>query len=199
MTARSNRPRSPGRILREDFLPRLPEPLREQEVLAKRLGMSRRRLNEILNDRRPVSPESAARLGKAMGTGAEFWLEAQLEHDLERMRRSRLVEKEARGVEPLLPPLESPAPRPIFQVERGAVLPPIVHLGSALSETRPLAEGALKTRLSYYEEFLQERGLLRAADRFARVRSQIDDLRPGTLGDETVRAAPRRILAAEVA
>ena len=199
MAVPSTRVRSPGRILREDFLPRLPESLRDQEALAKRLGVSRRRVNEILNDRRPISPESAARLGKALGTGAEFWLEAQLEHDLAEMRRSGVVEREAAGVEAILEPQEGGPSRPILPMERGRALPPIVHLGSALSETRPLSEGGLKTRLSYYEEFLQERGLLRAADRYARVRSQIDDLRPGTLGDAGVAAAPRRILAAEVA
>jgi addiction module HigA family antidote len=48
-----------------------------QEALAKRLGVSRRRINEIVRGRRAITADTALRLGHYFGTGPEFWLSLQ--------------------------------------------------------------------------------------------------------------------------
>ena len=45
--------------------------------LAKALGVSRQTVNELLRERRAVSPEMALRLSRLFGNTAEFWLIAQ--------------------------------------------------------------------------------------------------------------------------
>lgn len=66
-------------MLREDFMPDY-----ELSVsrLAELLGVSRQSINELLRERRAVSPEMAIRLGRLFGNSAEFWLNAQRALDL---------------------------------------------------------------------------------------------------------------------
>ena len=73
------RPVHPGEILREDFVPDY-----ELSVsgLATSLGVSRQSVNELLRERRAVSPEMALRLGKLFGNSPEFWLNLQRSVDL---------------------------------------------------------------------------------------------------------------------
>ena len=61
-------------MLREDFMPDY-----ELSVsgLADALGVSRQSINELLRERRAVSPEMAIRLARLFGNSAEFWLNAQ--------------------------------------------------------------------------------------------------------------------------
>lgn len=73
------RPVHPGEILREDFLP---EYELSVTTLAEALGVSRQSVNELLRERRAVSPEMALRLGKLFGTSPEFWLNLQRNVDL---------------------------------------------------------------------------------------------------------------------
>jgi addiction module HigA family antidote len=75
-TARKVRPTHPGEMLREDFLPdyRL-----SVSSFAKALGVSRQTANELLRERRAVTPEMALRL---FGNTPEFWLNAQRAVDL---------------------------------------------------------------------------------------------------------------------
>ena len=49
---------------------------------ALQMRMPPTRLSEILRGRRDVSPETALRLGRWLGTGARFWLDCQTRHDL---------------------------------------------------------------------------------------------------------------------
>jgi addiction module HigA family antidote len=79
-------PAHPGEALREDFLPELG--LSQSEV-ARRLNISFRRVNEILNEKRSVTPDTALRLGKLFGQSPEFWMNLQLTHDLYHARRSK--------------------------------------------------------------------------------------------------------------
>ncbi len=72
-------PTHPGEILREDFLK--PYGLTQTE-LAERIHMSYVRLNEIVNGRRGVTPDTALRFGRLFGTTPDFWLKAQLACDL---------------------------------------------------------------------------------------------------------------------
>jgi len=76
---RKIRPTHPGEMLREDFLP-------DYELttssLAKALAVSRQTVNELLRERRAVSPEMALRLSRLFGNSPEFWLNAQRAVDL---------------------------------------------------------------------------------------------------------------------
>lgn len=69
----------PGEILLEEFL----EPLGvTQTALAERVGISFRRVNELVNGKRGVTPDTALRLGRFFGTTPEFWLNLQQAWDV---------------------------------------------------------------------------------------------------------------------
>lgn len=78
-TKREVRPIHPGEFLREDFLPDYDL---TAASLATSIGVSRQTVNELLRERRGVSPEMALRLGRFFGNSAEFWLNAQRAVDL---------------------------------------------------------------------------------------------------------------------
>ena len=73
------RPTHPGAILREDVLPALGM---TQAEFAKRLGVSRLSVSELINEKRAVSPDMAMRLGRLLGNGPEIWLRMQQTLDL---------------------------------------------------------------------------------------------------------------------
>ena len=73
------RPTHPGEILREDFIPDYGLTVTS---LATDLGVSRQTVNELLRERRAVSPEMALRLSRLFGNSAEFWLNLQRAVDL---------------------------------------------------------------------------------------------------------------------
>jgi len=76
---RMHNPPHPGEILRELCL----EPLGLSVTrAAEALGVSRKTLSAILNERAGISPEMAIRLSKAFGTSAESWLNQQVQYDL---------------------------------------------------------------------------------------------------------------------
>jgi antitoxin HigA-1 len=83
------KPTHPGEFLREDVLPALDIPKTE---IAKRLGISRAMLYAILDERAPVSPAMALRLGKLFGTTAESWLNMQRDYDLRMLEKSMAEE-----------------------------------------------------------------------------------------------------------
>lgn len=72
-------PTHPGAMLREDFLP---EYGLTASGFAKVLRVSRQTVNELLRERRAVSPEMALRLSRLFGNSPEFWLNAQRAVDL---------------------------------------------------------------------------------------------------------------------
>lgn len=76
---REVRPIHPGEMIREDFLP-------DYELtvasLAEALGVSRQTVNELLRERRAVSPEMALRLSRLFRNTPQFWLNAQRAIDL---------------------------------------------------------------------------------------------------------------------
>jgi len=72
-------PTHPGEMLKEDFLPDYELTIAE---LADALHVSRQSVNELLRERRAVSPEMALRLGRLFGNTPEFWLNAQRAVDL---------------------------------------------------------------------------------------------------------------------
>lgn len=72
-------PTHPGEMLLEEFL--VPLGI-TQSAFAVRLGVSFPRLNEIINGRRGVTPDTALRLARVTGMSADFWLGLQQDWDL---------------------------------------------------------------------------------------------------------------------
>lgn len=71
-------PTHPGELLRETVLPAAG---RTKVEIAAMLGISRQHLNDILNERKPVSPAVAVRLGKLFGNGPDLWVGLQAAYD----------------------------------------------------------------------------------------------------------------------
>jgi addiction module HigA family antidote len=74
-------PMHPGQLLREEILPALNRP---KTQIAKLLGVSRQTLYDLLEERQPVTPIMALRLGKLCGNGPDLWLNLQRRYDLQR-------------------------------------------------------------------------------------------------------------------
>src|ERR1700704_1733200 len=74
-------PMHPGELLREEILPALNRPKTE---IARLLGVSRQTLYDILEEKQPVTPMMALRLGKLCGNGPDLWLNLQKRYDLQR-------------------------------------------------------------------------------------------------------------------
>lgn len=78
-------PPHPGRLLQSHFL--APSGMTQGE-LARLLGISRRRVNELLNGRRGVSPDTALRLASHFGTDPYLWTAWQASFDLHQAWRA---------------------------------------------------------------------------------------------------------------
>jgi addiction module HigA family antidote len=68
------KPTHPGAVLREDVLPALHM---TQTELARRLGVSRLTVSELLLEKRGLSPEIAVPIGRLLNTTPESWLQMQ--------------------------------------------------------------------------------------------------------------------------
>jgi antitoxin HigA-1 len=77
--ARKLAPLHPGEVLREEFL--LPLGL-SAGALAKACGVPRTRIERIANEETAMTADTALRLGKALGTSAQLWLNLQNEFDM---------------------------------------------------------------------------------------------------------------------
>jgi addiction module HigA family antidote len=73
------RPVHPGEVLREEFLVPLGM---SAHALAMELKVPAPRINEIVRERRAVTPETALRLARYFGTTPQFWLNLQTSYDL---------------------------------------------------------------------------------------------------------------------
>lgn len=72
-------PTHPGEMLLEEFL----EPMGvTQRALATAISVPYQRVNEIVNQRRGVTPSTALRLARFFGTSSDFWMNLQLRWDL---------------------------------------------------------------------------------------------------------------------
>lgn len=80
----NRKPTHPGAVLREDVLPALGM---TQAEFARRLGVSRLTVSELLHEKRACSPEMAARLAKLLRTTPESWLAMQAAVDLWEIRQ----------------------------------------------------------------------------------------------------------------
>lgn len=89
-------PTHPGEMLLEEFL----KPLGiTQTAFALQLGVSFQRLNEVINAKRSLTPDTALRLARVTGMSADFWLGLQQDWDLWHALRS----EEAKEIERLTP------------------------------------------------------------------------------------------------
>jgi antitoxin HigA-1 len=82
-------PTYPGEMLREEFL--VPMNISQRD-LANAIHVPYQRVNELVNQKRGVTPSTALRLAKFFGVSADFWLNLQVRWDL---FRAREVEAEA--------------------------------------------------------------------------------------------------------
>jgi addiction module HigA family antidote len=78
------KPLHPGQVLDEVYMT---EMKLNQTALAAKCKCSPRKINEIVNGKRGISPEFAIVLEKVLGTSAEMWVRMQAEYDLWAARR----------------------------------------------------------------------------------------------------------------
>jgi addiction module HigA family antidote len=79
-------PTHPGEVLLEEYL----KPLGLTQVaLAAHLQVPVQRINELVNGKRGVSPETAWLLAQALETSPELWCNLQVAYDLARTRPTR--------------------------------------------------------------------------------------------------------------
>jgi addiction module HigA family antidote len=79
MLATKRKPATVGEILVEEFM----QPLGlTQAALAEAMGVQRKHVNELCNDRRSVTAPTALILGRVFGNSADFWLNVQRRSDL---------------------------------------------------------------------------------------------------------------------
>jgi len=91
------RPTAPGDILREEFLA---VHNIKQHDLADAMGVSRFRINEVINGKRAITAETALLLAAALGTTPEFWLNLQRAVDLHEGRLE--IQPHLKRVKPLI-------------------------------------------------------------------------------------------------
>lgn len=86
----------PGEALWEDFL----KPLGLSQVeFARHIGVSFRRINEIVNGKRAITPETAFLFADAFGGSPRFWMDLQTLHDLAKHHAKHPVRTVARVTE----------------------------------------------------------------------------------------------------
>ena len=79
-------PSHPGEILNDVYLSQLGW---TQTKLAQELGCAHRKVNEIINGKRSISPDFAIDLEEVLKTEAEMWVRLQAEFDLHQARKKR--------------------------------------------------------------------------------------------------------------
>ena len=86
-------PIHPGEILREEFLSPLGMSAHE---LAMALRVPATRINDIVNEKRGITADTALRLARYFGTSAELWTGLQADYDLRlaRHEKARVIERD---------------------------------------------------------------------------------------------------------
>ena len=80
MTKQKLQPIHPGEILMEEFL----KPMGiSQYKIAKDISVPARRINEIVQGKRSITPDTALRLSRYFGLSERFWINLQARYDLE--------------------------------------------------------------------------------------------------------------------
>jgi addiction module HigA family antidote len=73
------KPTHPGIIIKKDYLEPLSITIKDMSII---LGVSRKTLSKIINERASISPEMAFRLSRAFDTTPELWMNLQNNYDL---------------------------------------------------------------------------------------------------------------------
>src|SRR3989338_9862044 len=89
-------PTHPGEMILTEFLEQMGI---SQRTLADAIHVPYQRVNEIINQKRGITPATALRLAKYFGMSADFWLNLQTRWDLYRSMQSEAKEIEA--IQPL--------------------------------------------------------------------------------------------------
>lgn len=97
MAANRMRPIHPGEILREEFLAPLEM---SANALAMNLHVPAPRINDVVRERRAITPDTALRLARYFGTSAQFWMNLQASFDLKHTEVSE-GKRISREVQPL--------------------------------------------------------------------------------------------------
>lgn len=88
-------PIHPGEILREEFM----RPLElSSHALARAIGVTPARVNDIANEKRGITADTALRLGRYLGTTADVWINLQKRFELETARRE--LGNKLEGIQP---------------------------------------------------------------------------------------------------
>lgn len=95
-TEREIPPTHPGEMLREDFMP---DYGLTTASMAAALRVSRQTVNELLRERRAITPIMALRLSRLFANSPDFWLNAQHSRDL--WKTEQLYNKELSQIHPL--------------------------------------------------------------------------------------------------
>lgn len=81
-------PTHPGEVLSEEFL----KPLEISQVaFAKHINVPTQRINEIVNAKRGITPQTAWLFSQAFGTTPEFWMNLQSNYDLAKSRPTQQI------------------------------------------------------------------------------------------------------------
>lgn len=104
MATNNMRPIHPGEILREEFL--LPLGL-SANALAMDVHVPAPRINDIVRERRAVTPDTALRLARYFDTTPQFWMNLQTAFDLKQAELA-IGEKVAREIRPMRAPAAWP-------------------------------------------------------------------------------------------
>jgi addiction module HigA family antidote len=90
MSTQKLAPIHPGEILLEEYL--LPLKI-SQNKLARYLGVTAQRVNDIIKKQRAITIDTALRLAKCFKTTPQFWLNLQMHYDLEMAKDNKLIER----------------------------------------------------------------------------------------------------------
>ncbi len=91
------RPTHPGNIIKEDYLLPLSITIKD---MADSLGVSRKTLSKIINERGAITPDMALRLSRAFDTTPDIWINLQKNFDLWQAEKAS---KEWKKVKPIPP------------------------------------------------------------------------------------------------
>jgi addiction module HigA family antidote len=97
MATNNMRPVHPGEILLEEFLAPLGK---SASALAMDLHVPAPRINDIVRERRGVTPDTALRLARYFDTTPQFWMNLQISYDL-KQAEAAIGEKVAREIRPM--------------------------------------------------------------------------------------------------
>ncbi|MBW2008089.1 MAG: HigA family addiction module antidote protein [Deltaproteobacteria bacterium] len=99
MRKMKRQPTHPGKIIKEDYVKPLKITIKD---MAELLGVSRKTLSKIINERGSITPDMALRLSRALDTTPDFWLTLQQNYDL---WHAEIASKKWKNVKPISPNL----------------------------------------------------------------------------------------------